>query len=72
MSVNKPGIHCCRVKTYRKARGWTLQRVAYMTGLSVGCIYQVEAGGETTLTTMRKLAKALEATISELWPESET
>jgi len=72
MSIHKAGVHDCRVKKYRKARGWTLQRLADMTGLSIGCIHQVEAGGETTLSTMRKLATALEATITQLWPESET
>ena len=56
-----------KLKELRKERGWTQPVLAKKAGLSAGYIARVETGRhDPKLSTLVKLAKALDVSVSEL------
>ena len=59
------------VATLRKQRGWTQERLAEETGLSVRTIQRIERGDDSSLETLGLVANALEVSIKELFKSSD-
>jgi transcriptional regulator with XRE-family HTH domain len=57
-----------RIKELRKQNGWSQQKLAEKTGLSINAITKIEQGlaQSPTLKTLIKLADAFEVTIDTL------
>ena len=56
-----------RLKTLRKQRGWSLRTLGEIAGVHFVSLAKLEAGTlDPRLSTLRRLAKALEVTVSEL------
>ena len=61
-----------RIRELRRARGYTQERLAEKTGLSVAFIGLTERGQECpSIKTADRIAKALDVTLSELFDFSE-
>ncbi len=63
-----------RVRQLRYNAGLSIAELARKSGVSVGHIYRIEAGesGKLRLSTITKIAKALEAEEDELFPSAPT
>jgi transcriptional regulator with XRE-family HTH domain len=60
-----------RVRELRQEHGWTVQKLADVTGLGPSGLWRVESGDNTTLATAGKIADALGVPLaSMLDPES--
>ena len=56
-----------RIKRLRKSKGWTQAVLARKAKLSLGYLARLETGHhDPTVTTLRKLAKALGVPVAEL------
>ena len=56
-----------RLKTLRQQRGWSLRTLGDIAGVHFVSLAKLEAGTlDPRLSTLRRLAKALEVTLSEL------
>lgn len=56
-----------RLREIRARRGVTLRELKRLSGVTVSCLALYEAGqGDPQLSTLRRLAKALEVTVAEL------
>ena len=56
-----------RIKRLRKSKGWTQEVLARKAKLSLGYLARLETGHhDPTVTTLRKLAKALGVPVAEL------
>lgn len=61
-----------RIKEVRTLRGMSLLDLAAASGVTESTISRVENGKQAPRpSTMRKLAKALDVSIAELWGEDE-
>ena len=58
-----------RIKEIRKSKKITLQDLSDNTGLSIGYLNHLERGtrGNPTITTMNKIAKALNETVEKIF-----
>jgi DNA-binding XRE family transcriptional regulator len=65
-----PMIGWNKLKSLRKDRGLTQPQVAVGAGISIACLYYLEAGFESRVTqkTKKKLAKFFEVDIDDLFP----
>lgn len=62
-----------RIKEFRMTRGWTQSELARKSSVSQSFINALESGSkDATSKTLRKLAEALEVTISDLLGESKS
>jgi len=50
----------------RKAKGWKMEELAERAGLSSATVCRLENGKDARLTSLKKIAKALDISISEL------
>ncbi|MBI2461074.1 MAG: helix-turn-helix transcriptional regulator [Candidatus Rokubacteria bacterium] len=56
-----------RLKVLRRRRGMTQAALAHRAGLSLGYLARLELGRhDPSLTTLRKLARALKMTVADL------
>lgn len=55
--------HQTRITLIRKSRGLTQERLAELTNLSVRTIQRLEAGDDSSLETLRLVAKALNVAV---------
>ncbi|MEU8541982.1 helix-turn-helix transcriptional regulator [Streptomyces sp. NPDC048717] len=55
------------VRNHRRRLGWTQERLAEETGLSVGTVRKVEQGGTVSVETIHTLARALGTTTASLF-----
>ncbi|ATI18672.1 DNA binding protein [Streptomyces phage Amethyst] len=55
------------VRSHRRRKGWTQERLAEEADLSVGVVRKVEQGGTVSVETIHALARALETTTSSLF-----
>jgi len=73
-STNGEPIHrtvCDRMKQLRKKRGWTLEQLASLSGVSRSMLSQIERGGANpTLTVAYRIAQAFGLTLGELVDEA--
>lgn len=53
------------VQGARRAKGWSGQQLAAAAGVSYGTLRRIERGEETTVSTLRALADALELSARE-------
>jgi transcriptional regulator with XRE-family HTH domain len=61
-----------KIKEFRTLKNWTKTELARQSGLSQSFINDLESGAkDATSKTLRKLADALEVSISELLGENE-
>lgn len=63
---------CHNVKYYRKLNHFTQEALAEKSDLSISYIKQIESGAEfknVSLTTMQKIAKALDVHVRDLFKE---
>jgi len=61
-----------RIKEYRELRGFTIQALADVAGLSKSTVFIVETGWRGTmprLKTIQKIARALNCTVDDLFPD---
>lgn len=64
---NRPGTPS-RMRQVRDAQGLTQQRLAFLTGMSIRAIQNVEGGiAEPGLKTAQLIAKALGTTVDDLF-----
>lgn len=65
-----PMIGWNKLKSLRKKRGLTQPEVVVGAGISIACLYYLEAGFESRATqeTKKKLAKFFEVDIDDLFP----
>lgn len=55
------------LRTIRERKGVSLRALAGMSGVAVATLVRIEGGGyDPRLSTLRKLAEALEVTVAEL------
>ena len=55
------------LRTIRERKGVSLRALAGMSGVAVATLVRIEGGGyDPRLSTLRKLAEALEITVAEL------
>jgi len=59
------------VSHLRKQKGWTQERLAEETGLSVRTIQRIEKGNDASLETLGLVANALEVSINHLFSQEE-
>lgn len=60
-----------RIRSLRKARGWTLSQLATAVGMTTGHVQKLEVGErELTLPVMERVAVALEVSVADLLPAS--
>lgn len=59
------------VARLRKQRGWTQERLAEETGLSVRTIQRIEKGDDSSLETLGLVANALDISVNELFNDDE-
>lgn len=60
------------VRRLRQARGWNQTELAYHSGLAPSVISQIENGKrDPSAGTLRKLAKALEVGVPDLFPKAQ-
>lgn len=57
------------IKHYRKEKGLTLEKLSFMTGLSIGYLSHLQNGGRSnpSYETMKKISLALNKDISEIF-----
>jgi len=64
------GVHMSKLKDLRKRRGLTQQQLSELSGVSQQYISDIETGDvEGSLTVLRKLAKALDVSVTKLIEE---
>jgi DNA-binding XRE family transcriptional regulator len=59
----------CKVREIRESLRVSIRDVAKAVKMSVTALWQIEMGGETTLSTARKLTVFFGKTVEELWPK---
>ncbi|WP_241154266.1 helix-turn-helix domain-containing protein [Streptococcus tangpeifui] len=59
------------VARLRKQKGWTQERLAEETGLSVRTIQRIEKGDDSSLETLGLVANALNISVNELFNDDE-
>lgn len=57
-----------RVRARRLELGMTLDQLSKGSEIPVSTISDIERGSEPKVTTAQRLARALNATVDELWP----
>jgi ribosome-binding protein aMBF1 (putative translation factor) len=55
-----------RVRVARLARGWSLEALAYRSGVSWSTVQRTEKGRAQSMTTVEALAKVLEVDLRDL------
>lgn len=56
-----------RLRTFRTARGFTMEDLAHKSGVTFGTVQRLETkGGDTKLQTLQALAKGFEVSVLEL------
>jgi transcriptional regulator with XRE-family HTH domain len=60
-----------RISALRKAKGWTQERLADVSGVAVRTIQRLESGQDANLETLRLIADALGVDVSELFTNVE-
>ena len=61
-----------RIAELRRAKGWTQERLAGESGITVRTIQRLEAGKDASLDTISRIAKALDVAVGELFTRVET
>lgn len=63
-----------KVKTVRLAKGLTQKELSRRSGLTVSDISRIECRSENhiSIVILRKLARGLEVTIDDIWPEDDS
>lgn len=60
-----------RLRTIRQARGLSLRELRRLSGVHLSALTKLEGGGgDPQLSTLKKLAKALQVTVAELIGET--
>ncbi|MFL5737479.1 MAG: helix-turn-helix domain-containing protein [Actinomycetota bacterium] len=59
------------IRKAREERGWSQEQLAYRSGLSAKTIQKLEAGEDTRVSTLRKIADALGVAVDSLLPDPE-
>jgi len=60
-----------QISLLRKSRGWTQEKLAEESNLSIRTIQRLESGEDSSLETLRLVSNALEVQINDLFEESE-
>jgi transcriptional regulator with XRE-family HTH domain len=60
-----------RIKEFRDAHELTQEALAYRAGVSVRTVYRAEHRGTASMQTLQLLARALDVTVDDLFPEPE-
>jgi len=62
-----------RISALRQLQGWTQERLAAESGVGIRTIQRIEAGSETSLETLSRIAEALRVPVRDLFtiPEDE-
>ncbi len=55
----------------RRRKGWTIQRLAGVTGLSIASISRILAGKQAGVASVKEVADVLGVEMAELLPRSE-
>ncbi|MEG2578902.1 MULTISPECIES: helix-turn-helix domain-containing protein [Actinomycetes] len=61
-----------RIAELRRARGWTQERLAAESGITVRTVQRLEAGNDASLETISLVAKALEVPVGDLFKSVQT
>ena len=61
-----------RISELRRAKGWTQERLANESGITVRTIQRLEAGNDASLETISLVAKALDVQVGELFQNVQT
>jgi len=56
-----------RIAELRRAKGWTQERLATESGITVRTVQRLEAGSDASLETISLIAKALDVQVGELF-----
>lgn len=56
-----------RISELRRAKGWTQERLAEASGITVRTVQRLEAGNDASLETISLVAKALDVQVGELF-----
>lgn len=60
-----------QISLLRKSKGWTQEKLAEESNLSIRTIQRLESGEDSSLETLRLVSNALEVQINDLFVESE-
>lgn len=60
-----------RISALRQLQGWTQERLASESGVGIRTIQRIEAGSETSLETLSRIAEALRVPVRDLFIVSE-
>ncbi|WOF23273.1 helix-turn-helix domain-containing protein [Microbacterium betulae] len=63
----KSGRNETRVSALRRSAGWTQERLCEQSGVPVRTIQRLEAGNETSLETLSRIADALKVEVRDLF-----
>ena len=61
-----------RIAELRRAKGWTQERLAQESGITVRTIQRLEAGNDASLESISLVAKALDVQVGELFQSVQT
>jgi transcriptional regulator with XRE-family HTH domain len=65
MPTKVTNTFAARLTALREARGWTVYRLAKLTGLTASTVHNLEAGSDPGWKTVQALADALGCSVEE-------
>lgn len=65
-------MNATRISDLRKARGWTQERLARESGVTVRTVQRMEAGNDASLETVSLVAAALQVPVRDLFATVES
>lgn len=61
-----------RIAELRRVKGWTQERLATVSGITVRTVQRLEAGNDASLETISLVAKALDVQVGDLFKSVQT